>query len=351
MNLHRRPKLGNFIKVSLLVVFFLSSTFTTVCYAKQQKISTSDFRDTIPPDQLMKESAALSAAVYKNQGGEEIKIRWPSGYEDVGFIETSDGTQVWVLKKNGIPTIAFRGTDEQKDWYTNLDMDREKPKMMRAKGKVHSGFQESLFKPHKRLSLYSSKTKQTREIKNGFVSTELEILLLQDCRMTTKLHVTGHSLGGALSMVMSAYLAAKRPQLRVTMITFGAPRVGSKDWRNWANSVANLRMFRYTYQTDIVPRIPPPGTYHHAGHTIWVKEGSKEVYNNRSYIYYRHDGCKAAGKDTEKFCQKNGLDSVPFSWNVPSTKSKSDHGIQNYMKAVKKGIRFLPKYFEDDDED
>ena len=316
MNHHRfiPTKLISFKDISFFVVFFLLSvTKTPLCHAQK----TDDFRDTIPSRTQMIDFAALSAAVYKNDS--DIQKRWPTGYQSVGFITTDDGTQVWVLKKNGIPTIAFRGTDEGKDWFTNLDLDREKPKMKGAKGSTHSGFQESLFKKQKKkLQIMLTKLKRTKgspytTIMNGIVADRLEQMVLKE-GMSTELHVTGHSLGGALSMVMASYMAAKYPRVKVTMVTFGAPRVGSKDWRTWANSQKNLRMFRYSYKTDLVARIPPPGTYHHAGHTIWIWEGSSTPSNNGSFIYYRHDGCSAAG-DRKDFCTQNELKSKPQTWN------------------------------------
>ena len=315
MNHHRclLTKLINFKSTSLLVVFFLLAITKTVSHAQK----TDDFRDTIPSRSQMIDFATLSSTVYENDSN--IEKRWPTGYEAVGFVTTDDGTQVWVLKKNGIPTIAFRGTDETKDWYTNLDLDREKPKMQGAEGKTHSGFQESLFKKQrKNLQMFLTRLKKTKggpytTIKNGIVADQLEKMVLRE-GMSSELHVTGHSLGGALSMVMASYMAAKYPRVKVTMVTFGAPRVGSKDWRTWANSKKNLRMFRYSYKTDLVARIPPPGTYQHAGHTIWIWEGSSTPSENGSFIYYLHDGCDAAG-DRKDFCKKNELVSKPKSWN------------------------------------
>ena len=107
-----------------LVFFLLLSMSATECHArtcknpkKQEDPKNSDFRNLIPPKKMIRECAQMSRVAYNNLAGKEkFKHRWglwPKDYQVQGFINSNDGTQVWLLKNknDGIPTIVFRGSD------------------------------------------------------------------------------------------------------------------------------------------------------------------------------------------------------------------------------------------------
>jgi hypothetical protein len=84
-----------------------------------------------------------------------------------------------------------------------------------------------------------------------------------------RLVLTGHSLGGGLAVVAAFGLVERYPIRAV--ITFGAPRVGLPLFRRayhmkrcGARTLHAITR-RYTHETDLVSRIPPPVLYCHVG--------------------------------------------------------------------------------------
>lgn len=88
----------------------------------------------------------------------------------------------------------------------------------------------------------------------GFLGEALRLLeLIAEDLAGTRLVLTGHSLGGAVAILIAGKLAARgRPPLGVT--TFGAPRTG---FGRLARATAGLPMTLYRHGNDPVPDLPP----------------------------------------------------------------------------------------------
>lgn len=56
--------------------------------------------------------------------------------------------------------------------------------------------------------------------------------------------ITGHSLGGAVAALLALYAAETYPDLRVDVVTFGAPNVGNAAFGRRFNSAVNNRHVR-----------------------------------------------------------------------------------------------------------
>jgi len=76
-----------------------------------------------------------------------------------------------------------------------------------------------------------------------------------------RLVVTGHSLGAAMATLM----AARFPN--AILVTFGSPRVGTKDF---AAHFEGRDVRRYVDCTDLVATVPPPVVYTHLGEMRYV---------------------------------------------------------------------------------
>lgn len=170
--------------------------------------------------------------------------------------------------------VSFRGSDDWKDWSTNLKFLKIKSPFNRD---VHSGFQAA----------YNS-------IREG-----LEQYLSQLAGWD--LFMTGHSLGAALASICAVQSGAKFKQV----VTFGCPRVfGSNSEVN----LSNYNVIRYVNKADLVCRIPTIG-YDHSGECYFI--------NNDGNIRINPSGSYMKLKGFWKF------------WNW-----FSDHKMDNYVKAL-----------------
>ena len=91
------------------------------------------------------------------------------------------------------------------------------------------------------------------------VSTQVEEVLTKAPK--TKLFVTGHSLGAALSVLCGIRLAHKYPENPVQVINFGCPKVGNWAFAQLVNSKTNLCVHRVAHKNDVITRILTPYPY------------------------------------------------------------------------------------------
>ncbi|KAL6072124.1 Phospholipase A(1) DAD1, chloroplastic [Balamuthia mandrillaris] len=173
---------------------------------------------------------------------------------------------------NGLPTSpSFNSFESVLNWATNLNYHQVNyPNNSCSSGQpcmVHRGFFES----------YDSVKTQARSTVGALASTYPNARIL----------VTGHSLGGALATLCAvdlvAYGVVTDPS-RVSLYTFGAPRVGNKEFAAWALTGLNLfDTWRVVHGDDLVPHVPPlvvPGgeTFFHIATEVWYKRDSPTAY-------------------------------------------------------------------------
>lgn len=91
----------------------------------------------------------------------------------------------------------------------------------------------------------------------------------------TTLTFTGHSLGGAIA-TLAAYDMAFRGY-KVVLYTFGAPRVGNREWAKSATHLLQKRHRRSVHNADIVPRVPPAPFARHAGVLQYINRKGQMV--------------------------------------------------------------------------
>jgi predicted lipase len=151
--------------------------------------------------------------------------------------------------------VAFRGTQDLRNWLTDLDCAFTRLGNLR----VHRGFYDAL-------------ESVRHDLETEIAGTHFE-----------RLWLTGHSLGGALAM-----LCARAWEGAVEGVyTFGQPRAGDAAFRDNYNACLGGRTFRVVHADDIVPRVPwLLGKYRHAGHEVFFgskqDEGGRK--NHSSYV-------------------------------------------------------------------
>ncbi|XP_065179906.1 uncharacterized protein LOC135810344 [Sycon ciliatum] len=134
--------------------------------------------------------------------------------------------------------VAFRGTDgpNAKNWFkVNLKIGKRTPTgLFTSAGKVHRGFYNAY------MALRSRVWDLVRRGRAMY--------------RTSRVYVTGHSMGGALAVLAALDLKVNR-RMDVRMINFGAPRVGSPCFaRYYSQRLTNS--LRIAHKWDPVTLVP-----------------------------------------------------------------------------------------------
>lgn len=115
---------------------------------------------------------------------------------------------------------------------------------------------------------------------------------------------TGHSFGAAMATLAAVRYSVTRPVVRVACHVFGSPKVGNQAFRNLANSLPNLKVFRVEYKNDSACCKPISGC--HIGHLVSIN-GSKRQSKFRmieSVVAYKFDD-GSRRKNTRNFVSRN----------------------------------------------
>ncbi|KAH6845495.1 Alpha/Beta hydrolase protein [Chaetomium sp. MPI-CAGE-AT-0009] len=92
---------------------------------------------------------------------------------------------------------------------------------------------------------------------------------------TYKVVVTGHSLGGAVATLATAYI--RKAGIAADLYTYGSPRVGNLPFVEYITKQAGAE-YRITHTDDPVPRLPPILlNYRHVSPEYWIDPGTDDV--------------------------------------------------------------------------
>lgn len=138
--------------------------------------------------------------------------------------------------------VYFKGSESAKNWQTNINiLDEPVPSDWGCTSgttmRTHKGYNRAFNSVAKKL----------------LVALENE---MDDMTETTRVIVTGHSLGGALATLAAVFIACKLPRLRprMTVVTFGAPQVGDGNFVAFYNKIVP-KTVRVVNPADPVPRL------------------------------------------------------------------------------------------------
>ena len=161
--------------------------------------------------------------------------------ESCRFFEVDD-TECFISSSPAAVLIAFRGTQEVRDWLADFNA----LSSTRPYGVVHRGFY------HQFLA----------------VQAQLEQVLSQFPNRPILL--TGHSLGGAVATIAAAEWHNKY-NIRA-IYTYGQPAVGRGDFVPFMNNSYGTKFFRFVNNNDIVPQVPP--NFQHVGRLFQFDSGT-----------------------------------------------------------------------------
>ncbi|MEM9809115.1 MAG: lipase family protein, partial [Cyanobacteria bacterium P01_D01_bin.56] len=228
-------------------------------------------------------------------------------------------TQAFIFRTDGCIVLAFRGSQEIRDWYTNFSTQLRKFTIRREgqttissyKGKVHTGFFL------------------------GWASIEKEVLAqikhwqneLKPGQSLPPLLVTGHSLGGALATMAAASLQDNNMAV-AGLYTFGQPRAGDISFTRQLNSILEGKIFRFINNNDVVPHVPPPFSFQ-SPLRFYAHMGSVKYFNSKGLLVANYnvikrtlDGLIGLGKGLFE----SGFDLI------------SDHSISYYVSYLSQAM-------------
>ena len=88
-----------------------------------------------------------------------------------------------------------------------------------------------------------------------------------------QVHCTGHSLGGSMAVLAALWTHSLFPTLRVSMYTFGQPRVGLAPFAKYLMRTG-IEHFRVVQDKDVIPHMPPTTVgFRHSTVEVWFRSG------------------------------------------------------------------------------
>lgn len=186
---------------------------------------------------------------------------------------------------NGKPIIfvSFRGTEKTsvKNWLTNLNIGKDPFPGLPTNVQVHQGF----------LGAYKDVQAQV------LAAIAKANTACPDCRIL----LTGHSLGGSLATIAAADLITKKYAAdRLSLYTFGSPRVGNDVFVTWFNGLLK-DSFRITHADDAVIHVPFENMgFTHVGFNIHYPNAFKFANDAANQRF-------CGWLETDKNCQSKGI--------------------------------------------
>lgn len=195
----------------------------------------------------------------------------------------------FLSESKGVQTIAIRGTANLENAMMDLDIELQPDAKLDIL--LHKGFASGARAVYKDIKPYIDADKPVQ--------------------------ITGHSLGGAIAVVLAMYLT--QDDYRVTqVITFGQPKVTNV---TGAGKFASLPLIRVVTPKDLVPLVPPISP-------LQIKD----------LDIYWHMGEEVILLGDHQFSQTSGLKSMlratKFTSSIPNENNIMAHLMQTYLDRI-----------------
>eukprot|EP00619_Florenciella_sp_RCC1007_P012336 CAMPEP_0205912188 /NCGR_PEP_ID=MMETSP1325-20131115/5663_1 /ASSEMBLY_ACC=CAM_ASM_000708 /TAXON_ID=236786 /ORGANISM="Florenciella sp., Strain RCC1007" /LENGTH=266 /DNA_ID=CAMNT_0053278839 /DNA_START=60 /DNA_END=860 /DNA_ORIENTATION=+ len=173
---------------------------------------------------------------------------------------------VGVSPSRNATVCSFRGTKDAVDVLTDIK------------------FLSKTFEPRAPLHPHTSNPHaDDAKVHGGFLAAWLsiadEVCRVVDGARSRHVLMTGHSMGGAVAQLASAYLLGSLPETTSThLVTVGAPAIGNVGFKRILESAAVPRGgLRFTGHGDVVPRVGGVLAYEHAGAEVRMEISDSSV--------------------------------------------------------------------------
>ncbi len=253
------------------------------------------------------ELAELSRLAYKGSefiiGGkkhtlnkDKLKLELSKyGYEKpIIFDDPDSGLMCFIVKRNGLTYLIFRGTSNIKNWLTDAKAIKKKTPY----GKVHKGFYDA--------------------------SQKLLKFILTILRKHDIILIGGHSLGAALGLITKVILEERGYDVRICP-PIGCPRIGD---RKFIKNTRKKNCVAILNNLDLVTEVPLSILgWRHYNNIYFNCKG--ELSLNRGYFARRLDRITTLLKNRN-----------PLEW-------VEDHSSNEYCKLLRKNLVSIKKYEEE----
>jgi len=182
---------------------------------------------------------------------------------DYDKYDTIYDDKIYILHNNNKINICFRGSYTFKDFLINFNICQKK--YIKDDIKVHAGY----------LNFYLN-------IKDSIKNRICEIIQKHNI---SDIIFTGHSLGGSIATIASYDSTNYINNINIKCITFGAPKVGNKNFIDEYNKKI-LYSYRIVNNNDLIEHSPPIFIFKHIHEPIYLKSEGKMKYphNMSNYI-------------------------------------------------------------------
>lgn len=249
------------------------------------------------------------------------------GFDDCQLL-AGGGTECLLARTGPAVVVAFRGTTSSlADWLADLTL-WSTPK---SYGQVHAGF----------AGAYAA------------IAARLGAAIETLDPAPALIHLTGHSLGGAVATIAACELRARFPIADV--YSFGQPRVGDAMTRMVVERHFADRFHRFVFDGDLVTRLPPGyvhvGQLHHFDGEGFLRPPLLEGLGGADEPPPLSDAEFQRVQDTAKKLREQARSAPPTAESVQQLEQRSlegvlpwlsDHRLANYLLAIRQQIPRSP---------
>ena len=167
--------------------------------------------------------------------------------------------------------IVFRGTQENQEWYQNLNSKQEEFLGVPKLGLVNVGTHKIYTRAVINRDLYYARLTDDGNL--SYIKNRYPDLIYRDghseaiaetvhktltdstkCPVNSQVFITGHSLGAGLATFAALHITTQT-SFKPIVYTFASPRVGAPNFREqFANQ--EIECYRVTNSEDLVPTLP-----------------------------------------------------------------------------------------------
>jgi len=238
---------------------------------------------------LIKAQAKLSDDTYLEAATLEQRLQEQNQQLVHQSLIPASQVSYFLSTANGVQTIAVRGTANLQNAMVDLTVSLQPDPVLDIK--LHQGFASAARAIYSNMKPYLNKDQP--------------------------IHITGHSLGGAIAVILGMYLQ-KDGYPVAQIITFGQPKVTNV---TGAKKFDDLPLIRVVTLHDIVPLVPPISPLQIKDLDIFWHMG-KEVILMGNKQYAETSGVKSALRATK------------FTTSIPNEQNLNAHKMTTYLGRI-----------------